>query len=264
MDLGLTDKAVLVTGSTAGIGLAVAIAFAREGARVCVNGRTAERVEAARAQVVAAVPGADVQGVAADVSTAAGATSLCDALPDVDVLINNAGWFEPRPFAEITDGEWLRMLDTNLLSGVRLSRHHLPRMLARGWGRIVFVSSESAVQIPSEMIHYGVSKTAQVAVARGMAELTAGTRVTVNSVLPGPTMSEGVGRFVGELARARGVDAATVEREFFSTARPTSLLERFTTPAEVASMIVYTASEAASATNGAALRCDGGVVRAIL
>jgi NAD(P)-dependent dehydrogenase (short-subunit alcohol dehydrogenase family) len=264
MDLGLTDKTVLVTGSTAGIGLATAIAFAREGARVCVNGRTAERVEAARAQVLAAAPGADVQGVAADVSSAAGADALCRALPDVDVLINNAGWFEPRPFAEISDAEWLRMLDTNLLSGVRLSRHHLPRMLARGWGRVVFVSSESGVQIPTEMIHYGVSKTAQIAVARGMAELTTGTRVTVNSVLPGPTMSEGVERFVGELAGQRGVDAATVEREFFSSARPTSLLRRFTTPEEVAAMIVYTASEAASATNGAALRCDGGVVRAIL
>lgn len=264
MDLGLADKTVLVTGSTAGIGLAAARQFAREGARVWVNGRTNERVEAALASIREAVPGAKVEAAVGDLSTAAGAEAVCARVPDVDVLVNNAGWFEPVPFVEITDEQWLRMFDTNVMSGVRLARHHLPRMLARGWGRIVFVSSESAVQIPVEMIHYGVSKTAQVAVARGLAELTAGTNVTVNSVLPGPTYSEGVERFVGDLARQRGVDAATVEREFFQTARPTSLLRRFATCDEVAAMIVYVCSQAASATNGAALRCDGGVVRAIL
>jgi NAD(P)-dependent dehydrogenase (short-subunit alcohol dehydrogenase family) len=264
VDLGLSGKTALVTGSTAGIGLATAAAFAREGARVWVNGRTPARVEAARAAVLAAAPGADVRGAAADLSTAAGARALVAAVPDVDVLVNNAGVFAPRPFVEITDDEWSAMLETNVLSGVRLARHHLPRMLARGWGRIIFVSSESGVQIPAEMIHYGVSKTAQIAVARGLAETTTGTRVTVNSVLPGPTASEGVERFVGDLAAQQGVDRAAVEREFFRSARPTSLLQRFATPEEVASMIVYTASEAASATNGAALRCDGGVVRAIL
>lgn len=263
MDLGLRGKTVLITGSTAGIGFAAAAGFAREGARVVVNGRSPERVEEARARICAAEPNAEVVTVAADLGTKAGVDALVRAVPQVDVLVNNLGIFEPKPFAEIPDDDWLRFFEVNVLSGVRLSRAYLPGMLKRNWGRIVFVSSESGVQIPVEMIHYGVTKTAQIAVARGIAETTVGTAVTVNTVLPGPTLSEGVATFVGQLASARGTDSATVERDFFQTARPSSLLKRFTTPEEIANMIVYVASTAASATNGAALRVDGGVVRAI-
>jgi NAD(P)-dependent dehydrogenase (short-subunit alcohol dehydrogenase family) len=263
MDLGLRGKHALVTGSTAGIGLATALALAREGARVTVNGRTTRRVEEAIAHVRREVADANADGIALDLSTAAGCRALTERLPDVDVLVNNLGIFAPKPFEEIADEEWLRFFETNVMSGVRLSRHYVAGMRARGWGRIVFVSSESGLQIPAEMVHYGMTKTAQLAVARGLAETLAGTGVTVNSVLPGPTASEGVGGFVAELARKRGVDAATLEREFLATARPSSLLQRLATPDEVAAMIAYVCSERASATTGAALRVDGGVVRSI-
>jgi NAD(P)-dependent dehydrogenase (short-subunit alcohol dehydrogenase family) len=264
MDLGLGGKTALVTGSTAGIGLATAVGLAREGAHVIVNGRTEERVQRAREHVLQAVPGAKVSGVAADFSSARGAAAVTEAFPEVDVLVNNVGIFEPKPFEQIPDEDWLRFFETNVMSGVRLSRFYFPKMRAKGWGRIVFISSESAVQIPSEMIHYGMTKTAQVAVARGLAELTTGTGVTVNTVLPGPTSSEGVEQFVAELGKSRGMDAKAVEREFFTQARPTSILQRFTTPEEVANLIVYVCGTKSSATNGAALRVDGGVVRAIL
>lgn len=264
MELGIKDKVALVTGSTAGIGLASAIALAREGAQVIVNGRQPARVEEAIAAVKQAAPGAAVTGVAADLGTAAGAAALIAAVPQLDILINNMGVFEPVAFEAITDEAWLSIFETNVLSGVRLSRHYLPRMLKAGWGRIIFVSSESAVQIPSEMIHYGVTKLAQVGVARGMAELTIGTGVTVNTVLPGPTWSEGVERFVEQLAQANGLSVAEQERDFFKTARPSSLLQRFATPAEVADMIAYVASERAAATNGASLRVEGGIIRAAL
>jgi hypothetical protein len=265
MDLQLRGKRAVVTGSTAGIGFAAAVALAREGASVVVNGRTTARVEEAAAKVRDAAGGrADVTGVAADLATAEGCDTLLTRVPDADVLVNNMGIFEPKPFEQIPDADWVRIFEANVLSGVRLSRHHLPRMLGRNWGRIVFVSSESAVQIPSEMIHYGMTKTAQVAVARGMAETTAGTGVTVNSVLPGPTRSEGVATFVTQLAEQRGVAFEEMEREFFRTARPTSLLGRFITPDEVANLIAYIASPLSSATNGAALRVEGGVVRAAL
>jgi NAD(P)-dependent dehydrogenase (short-subunit alcohol dehydrogenase family) len=216
------------------------------------------------ARLRAAVPGAEVQGIAADLGTAEGCALVTAAVPDLDVLVNNLGIFEPKPFEEIPDADWLRFFEVNVLSGVRLARHYLPGMRARDWGRIVFVSSESAVQIPVEMVHYGMTKTAQLAVARGLAESTAGSGVTVNSVLPGPTASEGVATFVGQMAEARGVDFGTMEREFFAHARPSSLLQRFATPDEAAAMIVYVCSARASATNGAALRVDGGVVRSIL
>ena len=263
MDLGLDGQTALVTGSTAGIGFATATAFAREKARVILNGRTQERVDAAIAKLQKEVPGAKVEGVAADLSNAAGAERIVAAFPDVDVLVNNAAVFAPVAFEDITDAEWLRFFETNVLSGVRLSRHYFPRMLKKNYGRIVFVSSESALQIPAEMIHYGTTKTAQLAVARGLAERTKGTGVTVNSVLPGPTSSEGVGDFVKQLAGSRGISFEAMEKEFFETARPSSLLGRFSTPEEVANMIVYVGSKAASATNGASVRVDGGVVRAI-
>jgi NAD(P)-dependent dehydrogenase (short-subunit alcohol dehydrogenase family) len=264
MDLGLAGKRALVTGSTAGIGLASAEVLAREGAHVIINGRTQKRIDAALAQLRKAVPNAKVEGVAADVSTAEGCAQLTRSVPDADILVNNMGIFEPKAFEEISDGEWLRFFEANVLSGVRLSRHYIRGMRARNFGRIVFVSSESGVQIPTEMIHYGVTKTAQIAVARGLAETLIGTNVTVNSVLPGPTASEGVAGFVAQLAASQGKDLATVEREFFKQARPSSVIQRFATTEEVASMIAYVCSTAASATTGAALRVDGGVVRAIL
>lgn len=263
MDFGLDGKTVLITGSTAGIGFAAARRFAEEGASVVVNGRGDERVRGAVEALVRGVPRARVRGIAADVGTVSGVEALVAALPEADVLVNNAGIFEPKPFEDISDEDWQRFFDVNVMSGVRLSRHYLRGMLARDWGRIVFISSESALQIPVEMIHYGMTKTAQLAIARGLAERTRGTRVTVNSVLPGPTKSEGVSEFVKALAAQKGMSEAAVEKEFFSTARPSSLIARFADPLEVANLIVYTASAAASATTGAALRVDGGVVRSI-
>ena len=264
MDLELRGRRALVTGSTGGIGFATAQALASEGAAVMVNGRTESRVTTAVRAIREAAPGAHVGGVAADLGTAEGCELLTREVPGADILVNNVGIFEPKPFEEIPDTEWFRFFETNVLSGVRLSRFYLPGMRARNWGRIVFVSSESAIQIPAEMIHYGMTKTAQLAVARGLAETTVGTGVTVNSVLPGPTASEGVGDFMQGLAMSRGVDFETMEREFFASARPSSLLRRFAKPEEVAAMIVYVCSPRASATNGAALRVDGGVVRAVV
>ena len=264
MDLQLRGKRALVTGSTAGIGLAIAIDLAREGATVVVNGRTQGRVDAALAHIRGEVREARVEGVAADLGSAAGAQAVTVRTSDTDILVNNVGIFESVPFEQIDDASWLRLFETNVLSGVRLSRHYFQRMLRQGWGRIIFISSESALQIPSEMIHYGVTKTAQLALARGLAELTAGTQVTVNSVLAGPTRSEGVGAFVEGLARQQRKDAAQVEREFFRHMRPSSLLQRFAEPAEVAHLVAFLASPLASGTNGAALRVDGGVVRAIV
>jgi NAD(P)-dependent dehydrogenase (short-subunit alcohol dehydrogenase family) len=263
MDLGLTGKRALVTGSTAGIGLAAARALAVEGASVTVNGRTEARVDDAVARLRRELPGATVAGIAADLSSGEGCRALIGRLPDVDVLVNNLGIFEAKAFEQIPDEDWIRFFETNVLSGVRLARHYVRGMRSRDWGRIVFVSSESGLQIPAEMIHYGMTTTAQLAGARGLAETLAGTGVTVNSVLPGPTASEGVGAFVARLAAERGSDAATVEREFFATVRPSSVIRRFATTEEVAAMIAYACSSQASATTGAALRVDGGVVRAI-
>jgi NAD(P)-dependent dehydrogenase (short-subunit alcohol dehydrogenase family) len=262
MDLQLAGRKVLVTGSTAGIGFATARAFAAEGAAVVINGRGQERVDRAIAEIRKAHSGANVSGVAADVSNAAGCEKLVKGLPRVDVLVNNMGIFEPKPFEQIPDADWLRLFEANVMSGVRLSRHYLPGMREKNWGRIIFVSSESAVQIPAEMIHYGMTKTAQVAVARGIAETVAGTGITVNSVLAGPTRSEGVETFIERMGA--GGDSAAFEAEFFKTIRPTSLLRRFETTNEVAHMTVYLCSPLASATTGAAVRVDGGVVRAIL
>ncbi|MDB4961934.1 MAG: 3-oxoacyl-[acyl-carrier protein] reductase [Myxococcales bacterium] len=263
MDLGLASMRILITGSTAGIGFAAARQFALERARVIVNGRTQDRVDAAVSRLRAEVPQAEVSGIAADVSTAAGCDEIVRQAPDVDVLVNNAGVFAPRAFEDISDGEWLAFFETNVMSGVRLARAYMRGMIERNWGRIVFVSSESGLQIPVEMIHYGTTKTAQLAVARGLAERTRGTGVTVNSVLPGPTASEGVSAFVRDLAAQQELTIAEMEASFFETARPTSLLGRFLSPDEVASMIVYVSSKAASGTTGASLRVDGGVIRTI-
>ena len=264
MDLKLTDKVALVTGSTAGIGFAIARSLATEGAHVYVNGRTQKRVEAAVAAIRSHASTIQVDGIKADFSSAAGAEAVIAKLPAVDVLVNNVGIFEPKPFAEISDADWYRFFEINVMSGVRLARHYLAGMLKKNWGRIIFISSESAVQIPPEMVHYGMTKTAQVAVARGIAESVAGTGVTVNSVLPGPTESEGVGAFVEAMAKQQNKSKQVIEKEFFEHVRPSSLLKRFATVDEVAAMVTYVASELSSATNGAALRVDGGVVRAIL
>jgi NAD(P)-dependent dehydrogenase (short-subunit alcohol dehydrogenase family) len=262
MDLQLRGRRALVTGSTAGIGFAIAEALAREGAAVIVNGRSQARVEEALGRL--AGTGADLVGLAGDLGTAAGVDEAIARHPDLDILVNNLGIFEPKPFEAIPDQDWQRFIEVNFMSGVRLCRHYLPRMKERGWGRIIFISSESGVNIPVEMIHYGVTKTMQIALARGLDETCTGTAVTVNSVLPGPTRSEGVIQFLADLAAQQGVDTAQVERDFFATARPSSLLQRFAEPAEVASLVTYLASPLASATNGAALRADGGVVRSIL
>jgi NAD(P)-dependent dehydrogenase (short-subunit alcohol dehydrogenase family) len=263
MDLGIQGKRAFVSGSTAGIGYAVAETLAREGAAVIVNGRTPERVDKAVAAIRDATGNANVTGAAADVGTAGGCALAVSLVTHVDILVNNVGTFEPKPFSDIPDAEWFKYFEINVMSGVRLARAFLPQMLARNWGRIVFVSSESALNIPAEAIHYGMTKTAQLAVARGLAESTAGTGITVNSVLPGPTSSEGAVRFVKSMAESQGVSRDEVEKQFFQTMRPSSLLKRFTTPDEVAAMIVYVCSAQALATNGATLRVDGGVVRAI-
>ncbi|QAZ40534.1 oxidoreductase [Methylibium sp. Pch-M] len=261
MDLQLTGKQALVSGSTAGIGYSIAEALAREGARVIVNGRTEAAVERAVAQLRAASGPNAAEGFAGDLSTAAAAEALVRRFPDVEILVNNLGIFEPKPFEEIPDTDWQRFFDVNVLSGVRLARLYLPAMRQRNWGRVIFISSESALQIPSEMIHYGMTKTAQLAVSRGLAEAVAGTGITVNSVLPGPTRSRGVVDFVDALAQAEGKSAEVVEQEFFLKMRPTSLIRRFATTEEVASLVAYVASPLASATTGAALRVDGGVLR---
>jgi NAD(P)-dependent dehydrogenase (short-subunit alcohol dehydrogenase family) len=263
MKIDLTGKTALVTGSTSGIGHAIAKGLAAAGASVVVNGRTEAKVDAAVAALAKAVPGSKLRGIAADVSTAAGCDALAAALPDVDILINNAGIFEPKGFFDIPDEDWTRFFEVNLMSGVRLSRAYLNGMLKRNWGRVVFISSESALNIPKEMIHYGLTKTAQLALSRGLAEMTRGTAVTVNSVLPGPTMSEGVETFVKDLAKQNGQSVEEAASQFVKQFRPTSLLQRFASVEEIANMVVYVSSKEASATNGAALRAEGGIVQTI-
>ena len=260
MDLKLTGKLALVSGSTAGIGHAIAAALAAEGARVIVNGRTQASVDAA-VESLRPGPGGEVIGFAGDLSSAAVAKALVARHPGIEVLVNNLGIFEPKPFEDIPDEDWTRFFEVNVLSGVRLARLCLPAMKRADWGRIIFISSESAVQIPAEMVHYGMTKTAQLAVARGIAESVAGTGITVNSVLPGPTKSRGVGDFVGALAKADGKSSEEYEKDFFQTARPTSLIKRFEAPEEIASMVAYLASPLSSGTTGAALRVDGGCTK---
>ncbi len=259
MDLELTDKLALVSGSTKGIGFAIAHELAREGARVILNGRTEESVAAAKQELLASVPGTRVEGFAGDLATASATEQLVQRFPSLDILVNNLGIFEPKPFEEIPDEDWRRFFEVNVLSGVRLSRAYLTGMKKRDWGRVIFISSESGIQIPVEMIHYGMTKTAQLAISRGLAETCSGTGVTVNAVLPGPTRSAGVEEFVTQLSGGKPFDE--FEKEFFQQVRPSSLLKRFARPEEVASLVTYLCSPRASATNGAALRVDGGVVR---
>ena len=267
MIIDLTGRKAIVTGSTAGIGRATAEGLARAGAAVIVNGRTQARVDEALRHIRQAVPQAEVSGLATNMATADGVQALIAAAPDADILVNSVGTAYLRDYrsvddiAAIPDADWLGLFQLNVMSGVRASRHYLPRMVARGWGRIVFVSSESAVNIPKEMLDYGMTKTAQLALSRGLAEAVAGTGVTVNAVLPGPTRSEIMGNYTAAQAEAQGITQADAEQLFLEQARPTSLLGRFATTDEVANMIVYACSEQASATSGAALRVEGGVVR---
>ena len=263
MDLQLTDKRALVTGSTAGIGLAIATELAREGAAVIINGRTDARVAQAVDAIIKSTGSKTVTGIAADLGTETGAEKLFAQLPEVDILVNNLGIFAAKAFQDIPDDDWRKFFEVNVLSGVRMSRRYLPGMLKRNWGRILFISSESAVNIPAEMIHYGMTKTAQLSVSRGLAEMTTGTGVTVNSILPGPTMSEGVTEYVSGLAEQQKKSPADVESDFFKTMRPTSLLQRFASPEEVAHLVAFVCSPLSSATNGAALRVEGGLLRSI-
>ncbi|MFA5111470.1 MAG: SDR family oxidoreductase [Desulfobaccales bacterium] len=264
MDLKLENKLALVTGSTAGIGLAIAKSLAAEGARVIVNGRTDERVNEVIKKIHQTQPQAKLEGLAADLAKPEGAAAAIRRFPAVDILVNNLGMYENRPFEETSDAHWQAIIEINFMSGVRLSRHYLPGMKGADWGRIIFLSSESGINIPVEMIHYGVTKAMYLALSRGLAETTVGTGVTVNAVLPGPTRSEGVASFIAGLAAAKGLTPEQVEKEFFKSVRPTSLLQRFAGTEEVAAMVTYLASPLASATNGAAVRVDGGVVRSIL
>jgi NAD(P)-dependent dehydrogenase (short-subunit alcohol dehydrogenase family) len=260
MKIDLSGKTALVTGSTLGIGFAIAKGLAGSGADVVINGRGQDKVDAAVRKLGGE---GKVRGVAADVSTAQGCKALVAALPDVDILVNNAGIFEPKDFFDIPDEDWSRFFEVNVMSGVRLSRAYLRGMMKRNWGRIIFISSESALNIPTEMIHYGTTKTAQLSVARGLAQIARGTGVTVNSVLPGPTMSEGVETFVKDLARQNGQSVDEAAARFVKQHRPSSLLQRFASVEEIANMVVYVASKEASATDGAALRVEGGIVSTI-
>ena len=257
MKIDLSGRKAIVTGSTGGIGFAVAKGLAGAGAALVLNGRTGSRVMQAVRALQKEVPTATITGVAADLATADGVASFLSQVPSADILVNNMGIFEPKPFAEISDADWQRFFDTNVMSGVRMSRGYLPAMVSAGWGRVVFISSESGLNIPKEMIHYGMTKTAQLAISRGLAESVAETGVTVNAVLPGPTASEGVAAMLG------GGDTDAEGRRFVKEFRPTSLIGRLASVEEVANMVVYVCSPQASATSGAALRVEGGVVRAI-
>lgn len=264
MDLQLKGKTAFISGSTQGIGFAIAQNLLKEGANVVINGRTQSKVADAVQRLKNDNPAGNVSGIAADFSKVEDVNALLESLPEVDILVNNAGIFEPQAFTDITDESWFKFFEVNVLSGVRLSRHYFPKMIAKDWGRIIFISSESAVNIPEEMIHYGMTKTAQLAVSRGLSELTKGTNVTVNSVLPGPTKSEGVAEFVKQLGAANQVSSEQAEKDFFKDARPTSLLQRFTSVEEIANLVTYVASPLSSGTNGAALKVDGGVAKFII
>ncbi len=263
MDLQLNKKTVLVSGSTTGIGYAIAKGFAKEGATVYLNGRTETGVNDALNRIKNEIPNAKVLGITADLTIEEGFNHLSREVTEVDILVNNLGIYEPVDFFESTDEDWAKMFNINVLSGIRLTRFYMSKMMKKSWGRVLFISSESAIQIPTEMIHYGMSKTAQLSIANGLAQLTKGSGVTVNSILPGPTFSEGVERFIGNLAEQKKLTPKEVEHQFFAETRPLSLLQRFITPDEVASAVLYISSEWAAATNGAAIRVDGGILKGI-
>ena len=264
MNIDLSGKRAVVSGSTAGIGLAIATGLAQSGAEVVVNGRTDKRVQAAIDTIRETVPTAILSGVASDLATSDGAESLASKASEADILVNSVGVALFKPFDELTDEDWNFTYQLNVLSGMRLSRRYLPGMIDRGWGRIIFVSSESALNPPKEMLDYGVSKAAMLALSRGLAEHAGNTGVTVNSVLPGPTRSEGFGAVLEGIAQQTGQTMDQVEANFLKESRPTSLLGRFSTTEEIANMVVYLASQQASATTGSSLRVDGGVVRSIV
>jgi NAD(P)-dependent dehydrogenase (short-subunit alcohol dehydrogenase family) len=257
MDLQIKGKTAIVTGGSAGIGLAITKALAAEGVTVTVPGRSKEKLEKALAGI------SNTKLVVADPGTAEGVESLIQQVPETDILVNNLGIYEPKPFAEITDADWLKIFEVNVLSGVRLSRHYFPRMLERNWGRVIFISSESAIMTPPEMIHYGVTKSSQLAISRGLAELTKGTPVTVNTILPGPTRSEAIVEFLEKMSTATNPTPEQAEKEFFEKHRQSSLLQRLIESEEVASLVAYIASPLSAATNGAALRAEGGLLRSI-
>jgi len=259
MDLQLSNKRALVTGATAGIGLEIARRLAEEGAEVIICGRSQKKLDDAVSEL-----GQGVRAVLADPATAEGAAALTAAVPEVDILVNNLGIYESKAFADISDSDWLRFFEVNVLSGARLSRHYFPGMLSRDWGRVIFIASESGLMVPPDMIHYGMTKTAQLAISRGMAGLTKGTRVTVNTVLPGTTRSEGITDFLKSVASEPNASPEAIEAEFFARDRPTSLIQRMIEPQEIASLVAYVASPLAAATNGAALRADGGITPTII
>lgn len=263
MDLQLANKKVFISGSTAGIGYAIAKAFAKENAIVYINGRNADKVENAKNSIIAESGNEKVYGITADLTTETGFSKLSQELTEVDILINNLGIFEPVDFFDSKDEDWTKMFDINVMSGIRLSRFYMQKMLANNWGRVIFISSESGLQIPTEMIHYGMSKTAQLSLTNGLAQLTKGTGVTVNSILPGPTFSDGAERFFGELAKQRNVSINEVEHQYFTETRPLSLLQRFISPEEVAATAAFISSPLAAATNGASIRVDGGILKGL-
>ncbi|MCG6141982.1 SDR family NAD(P)-dependent oxidoreductase [Leptospira mtsangambouensis] len=263
MNTGLKDKKVLVTGSTKGIGFQTALSFAKEGAEVFLHGRSEADVKVAISKIKAIVPNAKLGGISADLAIEEGIQKLTKEIPELDVLVNNAGYFEPKPFFEIKREDWKKMYETNVLSGAELTQYYLKGMIQRNYGRIVFVSSESALNIPVEMVHYGMSKTAQLSISRGSAEVCKGTNVTVNSVLPGPTLSEGVEDFIESLAKEKGKSKEEMAKDFIRENRPSSLVERFAKPEEIANVILFLASELASMINGASVRADGGVYKSI-
>lgn len=264
MKIDLRGKTAIITGSTEGIGEASAIGLAQAGASVVLNGRKQETLDQAVADLKAKLPGATVRAVVADLGTAAGCAALVEAVPETDILVNNVGIYGPKPFFDISDADWEHFFQVNVMSGVRLARAYMRGMMERDWGRVVFLSSESGINIPDDMLHYGFTKTAVLSLSRGLAKMARGTGVTVNAVLPGPTMSKGVEDMLSDTASREGKTIEEVGIAFVKTKRPSSIIQRVATSEEVANMVVYACSKEASATTGAALRVEGGIVESII